>query len=70
LLIHAQAWRSGEDLGVFEPLNLRIQRRESERADFWMGVMYYAPTKEWSSYKEHMVDALVPGADEGRSKLR
>ena len=26
--------------------------------------------EERSSYKEHMVDALAPGADEGRDKLR
>ena len=24
----------------------------------------------WSSYEEHMVDALAPGADEGRRRLR
>jgi hypothetical protein len=25
---------------------------------------------DWSSYKEHMMDALVPTGDEGRDKLR
>ncbi len=48
--------------------------REVVDARFGQGRVYLSRTvgrgREWSSYEERTVDASVPGADEGRGKLR